>query len=216
MIQLSSIARTAATAAVTFACVIACAWPSTTEADDFDGSAPEVGYNTTVVGRIRATSRLVEDAQAKGKWYLEIEAKNTSASEAETADLQEEVLRESMANMMARSGPVPTVAWKISEKIQVLPNETAVVRHPLPAWLSAQIAASTAPPKKGKNGEPLVVSRVNFMTAIATRVAPEQARAAAASTAPIRMPVRGDLAVKSAPPVQKMAAQSQARALLKP
>jgi hypothetical protein len=212
MIRFSTFARTAAVAAVTFACAIACAWPTLTEADDFEGRPADVGVNTTVVGRIRATSRLVEDAHVKGKWYLEIEAKNLNASEAETADLQEEVMRESMANMMARSGPIPTVAWKVSEKIRVLPNETAVVRHPLPAWLSAQVAASAAPPKLNKNGEPVVSSRVSFLTSIDAHAAPQQPQPANVQVAQVKMPSRRSLAVRK----PQSNAAPMARAYLEP
>jgi hypothetical protein len=176
MNRLATIARTAAAAAVTCACVLACAWPTRTEADDFDGRQADIGANTTKAGKIQATSRLVEDTSVKGKWYIEIEAKNTSA-ETQTAEFDEQVLKESMAAAMARSGPIPTVAWKVHEKVQVLPNETALVRHPLPAWLSQQIAASRAAPKTNKDGEPIMVARVGFMTMIDQRVPPEAVEA---------------------------------------
>jgi hypothetical protein len=176
MNRLAPLARTAAVAAVTCACVLACAWPTRTEADDFDGRPADIGSNTTKVGQIQATSRLVEDSRVKGKWYMEIQAKNLSA-ETQTAELDEQVLKESMAAMMSRSGPIPTVAWKVHEKVQVLPNETAVVRHPLPAWLSQQISASVAAHKTNKNGEAIIVARASFMTMIDQRVAPQAAEA---------------------------------------
>ncbi|MBI5534909.1 MAG: hypothetical protein HY898_19435 [Deltaproteobacteria bacterium] len=172
MKRLATIARIAAVASVTCACVLACAWPTRTEADDFDGRQADIGADTTKVGHIQATSRLVEDAKVKGKWYLEIQAKNLS-TETQTAELDEQILKESMASMMARSGPIPTVAWKVHEKIQVLPNETAVVRHPLPAWLSQQIAAANAAPKTNKAGEAIIVARASFMTNIQQREVPE-------------------------------------------
>jgi len=174
MKRLATVARIAAVAAVTCACVLACAWPTRTEADDFDGRQADIGSNTTKIGHIQATSRLVEDSKVKGKWYLEIQAKNTS-SETQTAEIEEQILKESMASMMARSGPIPAVAWKVREKVQVLPNETAVVRHPLPAWLAQQVAASVAAPKTNKNGEVVLASRTSFMTTIDQRVSPPSA-----------------------------------------
>jgi hypothetical protein len=170
MIFARTIAHTATIAAVTCACVLACAWPSRTEADDFDGRIEDIGSNTTKVGNIQATSRLVEDPKVKGKWFLEISARNTSATAVETAEIEEQVLKESFQSMMARSGPIPTVAYKVREKVQVLPNETAVVRHPLPAWLGSQIAAAHAAPKTNKNGEPIAVARATFMTRVETRL----------------------------------------------
>jgi hypothetical protein len=167
MIPASTIGRCAVAAVVTFVSALAGAWPSTTEADDFGARVEDVGSDTTVSGTVQVTSRLVEDAKAKGKWLIEIEAKNTSPDAVATAQLQEQVLKESMASMMARSGPIPTVAWKINERVEVLPNETAVLRHPLPAWLSSQIAASRAAPKLDREGAPVIASRTSFMTRVA-------------------------------------------------
>ena len=212
MILNSSIGRTVASAVITFACAVACAWPATTEADEFGGPTEDIGSQTTAAGMVRATSRLVEDPNVPGKWYIEVEAKNTSSEAIATAQLEEQILRESMASMMARSGPIPTVAWSMVEKVQVLPNETAIVRHPLPAALSAQIAASRAKPKVNKNGTPMVLARTSYMT----RVQSHRVQQASAQAAPPpnahrvqQASAQSQPAPPNAPSVQQPSAQSK-------
>jgi hypothetical protein len=161
-----------AVAAVTCAATLAVAWPTDTHADGVESlaEAEDIGADTTKVGALLATTRLVQDEKAKGKWYLEIKVENTSDEGRQTAELNEEVLKMVFTPSMGRSGPIPTVAYKVHDKVEVLPNETAVVRHPLPGWLGLQISNSRKPPKTDRHGNIMMVPTTSFSTAVSSRV----------------------------------------------
>lgn len=164
------------TAALTCASVLALSWPRETQADDAESAVAkeeDIGADTTKIGALQVTTRLVKDEKVRGKWFIEVKVHNTNTEERQTAEVQEAVMRTDFRSMMARSGPIPTVAWKTTEKIDVLPNETAIVRHPIPAPLAQQIANATKPQKLARNGEPVMQSSTMFSTSVsATKSGP--------------------------------------------
>ena len=169
MATFKSIRTTLAMAVMTCAAVLACAWPTYTQADEPGAAAEDIGADTTKIGSLQATTRLVQDEKVKGKWYMEIKVENTSSEGRATAEVDELVQKTVYTPAMGRSGPVPTLAYKVHEKVDVLPNETAVVRHPLPGWLGMQIGASLKPPKLDKEGNPVLQSSTTFSTAVSSR-----------------------------------------------
>jgi hypothetical protein len=171
MVTFKSIRTTLAVAVMTCGAALVCGWPGYTQADGVQSAAAadDIGADTTKVGALQATTRLVQDEKVKGKWYMEIKVENTSSEGRATAEIDELVQKTVYTPAMGRSGPVPTLAYKVHEKVDVLPNETAVVRHPLPGWLGMQIGASLKPPKLDKEGNPVMQSSTSFSTAVSSR-----------------------------------------------
>jgi hypothetical protein len=171
MATFRSIRTVVAIAALTCGAVLVAAWPTETQADGVQSAAAQddIGADTTKIGSLEATTRLVQDEKVKGKWYLEISVQNTSGEGRATAEINEQVQKMVYSPAMGRSGPVPTVAYKVQEKVDVLPKETATVRHPLPAWLGSQISSSLKPPKLDKEGNPVMQSTTSFSTVVSSR-----------------------------------------------
>lgn len=171
MTNLKNIKTVLAVAVVTCGAVLSVAWPTDTQADDVQSAAAQedIGADTTKIGAMNATTRLVQDTKTKGKWYIEVKVENTSSEGRQTAEINEEVQKVVYTASMGRSGPIPTVAYKVHEKVDVLPNETAIVRHPLPAWLGTQISNSLKPPKMDKEGNIVMQSTTSFSTVVSSR-----------------------------------------------
>ena len=166
----------AASGVVACASGLACFWPTETQADDAESAVvgqKDIGRNTTRIGKILATTRLVHDEKAKSKWFIEIEVQNTNPEGRETAELEEEVMRTTYQSMGRTMSANSTVAWRTREKVEVMPGEKLVLRHELPAPLGSQLAASVAPPSNQPNG-PLMNQRANYEVAITD---PTQAQA---------------------------------------
>jgi hypothetical protein len=155
-------------AMVSCAAVLVCAWPSDTHADDAESAAaePDVGVDTTKMGALQATTRLVQDDKVKGKWYVEVKVHNTSGEGREALEVAETLEKTVFQPMMARGGPVPSKVWQAKDKVEVLPNETVTVRHALPAWLNSQVSASLKAPKLDKQGNPVMQSTTMFATSV--------------------------------------------------
>jgi hypothetical protein len=171
MATLNNLKTVLAAAMITCGAVLMATWPTDTQADDVQSAAAQdnIGVDTTKVGALNATTRLVQDSKVKGKWYMEIKVENTSSEGRQTAEINEEVQKMVYTASMGRSGPIPTVAYKVHEKVDVLPNETATVRHPLPAWLGTQISNSLKPPKMDKEGNVVMQSTTSFATTVSSR-----------------------------------------------
>lgn len=160
------------TALVTCVVVLAGAWPRYLQADDAEtqvAQEEDIGADTTKLGEILAHSRLVEDTAVKGKWYVEVKVQNTSGEAGGTVDIEESVQKATYTASMGRSGPIPTVAWKTHQKVEVGAKETKTVRQELPGWLGWQISASLKPPKLDKDGNPVVQSSTSFSTTVSKR-----------------------------------------------
>ena len=171
MATFKSIQTVLGVASLTCATVVISAWPTETHADDVQSAAADedIGADTTRIGALNATTRLVQDSKVKGKWYIEVTVENTSSEGRQTAELNEEIQRMVFTPSMGRSGPVPTVAYKLHEKVEVLAKETATMRHPLPGWLGMQITNSLKPPKTDKAGNIVVQTTTSFLTSVSTR-----------------------------------------------
>jgi hypothetical protein len=166
--QLKEIQMMFGAAMVSCAAVLACAWPTDTHADDAESAAaePDIGADTTKMGALQATTRLVQDDKVKGKWYVEVKVHNTGTQEREAIEVSESLEKTVFQPMMARGGPVPSKVWQAKDKLEVLPKETVVVRHALPAWLNPQVSASIKPPKLDKQGNPVMQSTTMFATSV--------------------------------------------------
>jgi hypothetical protein len=159
-----------ATAAITCGTIVVGAWPSSTHADDpaseVEGQQ-DIGTDTTVIGTLRATSRLVADAKAKGKWWLEVSVENTGTEGVETAELEEQLQKATYNQSMGRGGPIPTVAWKVKDTVSVGAKQTVVRRHAVPGWLAWQITNSVKPQRLDRNGNPMGMISTTFSTVVA-------------------------------------------------
>jgi hypothetical protein len=157
-------------ASCTIACVsvLACFWPSETQADDAESAVAaekDIGRNTTRIGKILATTHLVRDEKAKSQWFIEIEVTNTNPEGRETAELDEEVLRTTFESMGRVASSKSTVAWRSHEKVDMMPGEKLVLRHALPAALASQLTASVRPSAGQPNG-PMVMNGATYEIAI--------------------------------------------------
>lgn len=151
----SKLALFVVSAAVSFASVLLVAWPVDTWADD--APAASVGADATKMGALIVTSRLVEDARAKGTWYVEAAVTNTSHERDETADF-ETCLEQQVSNPMARVPSMPTVVWRERQSVTVPPGQTVMVRRPVPALLAAKIARAQARPTRADSVPSAVTS----------------------------------------------------------
>lgn len=169
MATLKTLGTVLGVAAVTCAAVLACAWPTTTQADDAEtqvAQEEDIGVDTTKLGELQAKSRLVEDDKIKGKWYVELKVENKSDEALAAVQVEESVQKASWAASMGRSGPIPTVAWKMNKKVELAAKETKTVRQELPGWLGWQISNSLKPPKLDKDGNAVVQSSTSFSTTV--------------------------------------------------
>ena len=166
--NLASISVFFGAAAISFAVSLGVLWPSRTHADDQEtaaANADDIGVDTTVIGKVEANSRIIRDPQGKGKWILEVACKNTGNAK-EHVDIEEQVLKSVYQPMMARGGPVPTLAFKIKDKVDVPAGETTVVRHPLPGWLNVQVNNAIRAPKVDRKGNPVMAPSTSFTTSV--------------------------------------------------
>lgn len=169
MASLKTLGTVLGVGVVTCAAALAGAWPTTTQADDVEtqvAQEQDIGVDTTKLGEMMAKSRLVEDDKVKGKWYVELKVQNTSKEELAAVEIDETVQKASWAASMGRSGPIPTMAWKTHQKVQVPAGETKTVRQELPGWLGWQISNSLKPPKLDKDGNAVVQSSTSFSTTV--------------------------------------------------
>jgi hypothetical protein len=167
--------RVAASGVVACGSVLACFWPTETQADDAESAVAaqkDIGRNTTRIGKILATTHLVHDENAKSKWFIEIEVQNTNPEGRETAELQEEVMRTTYQSMGRTMSASSTVAWRGREKVDVMPGEKLVLRHELPALLASQLTAAVRPPADQANA-PVMVQRANYEVAITDSTRPQ-------------------------------------------
>jgi hypothetical protein len=91
---------------------------------------------------------------------------NTNDEGRESADIEEVIEKVVYTPAMGRAAPIPTTAWKVRDKVDVMPGATVAVRHAVPAWLNWQVANSLKPPKLDKNGNPVVQSTTSFSTSV--------------------------------------------------
>lgn len=168
MATLKTLGTVIGVAAVTCAAVLAGAWPTNTQADDAETQVAQedIGVDTTKLGDVQAKSRLVEDEKVKGKWYVELKVENKSDEALAAVQIEESVQKASWASSMGRSGPIPTVAWKMNKKVELAAKETKTVRQELPGWLGWQISSSLKPPKLDKDGNAVVQSSTTFSTTV--------------------------------------------------
>jgi hypothetical protein len=137
-----------ATATTTCVTVLALAWPTVTQATDpADAPAPSAGAtidpDTTEVGNLLATSRLVAHPKYPGMVNLELTVKNPSTDTPTTATL-DAVVFEQAFNEDSRGGPMPKQAWHKQESLTVGPGQVVSRVYTLPANLSFHVTQARA------------------------------------------------------------------------
>lgn len=139
-------------AVLSCASVLALVWPAETHADDpaalVTGQAA-IARNTTKIGPLLASSRLIADDKHPGSWLVEVQVRNPGKTAA-SAEV-EAFLSAVDYNPMARIAPMPQVVWSQKQVVQVGAGETSVARLALPAKLSAAIRKDSAGSNK-ENG----------------------------------------------------------------
>jgi hypothetical protein len=134
-------------ATMTFATSLAVLWPRETQAEDEQAAVADdedVGENTTKIGTLRATSRLVRDERLASTWYLELKVENKDLLNAHTADVEGVVVAMDTRSEMSRVPSMPKTVFKCNEPIMVAAGETAVRRCVLPAALAKKVASTHA------------------------------------------------------------------------
>ena len=197
--SLRTLGTIALSAAFACACAVALAWPSTTEADDFDLKADGIDVDTTRIGSVNVLAALVEDTSQRGKWVLEVRAQNTSKDSEAIAEVQEDLLKAVFRSEMSRAPSIPMVAWKANDKFELAPGETRIVRHALPAWLSGQIAAAKRPPKLDKNGIPTGSPSPSFSTRVVSKEEAAEAQQIQVASPQRKMKVRDNSPARQLP-----------------
>jgi uncharacterized RDD family membrane protein YckC len=143
--NLPSLSWVTGSAVLSCASVLALVWPTPTHADDpaaLVAGQAAVARNTTKIGTLLASSRLVADDVHPGCWLIEVEVRNPGTT-PERPEV-EAFLSAVDYNPMARIAPMPQVVWSQKQRIQVGAGETAVVRLALPSRLSAAIRKDAA------------------------------------------------------------------------
>ncbi len=128
-------------AALTAAAGITLGWPRTTHADR-DQVAIWIAPGTKVAPTVIAEGQLVRDA--KGKWVLEIRARNTGTV-AHNCSLVA-MVSEVQGSPMSRVAPIPEVVWQQRQSFSVPPRAEATRQLPVPPPLAAKLDAQAPPP----------------------------------------------------------------------
>jgi hypothetical protein len=160
--------------------------PMTTEADETnDGLALglEVAQDQTRAGAIEATAKILRDEQDKAKWALEVRFENRDREDRQIAQFEERIEKSTYRPVMARSGPIPTVAWTIKERIVLEPGAVSVVRHPLPKALCAALARYARAQEQAESGKVAAGPTTSFSTSLVGNVDPGPDAAPAAGRA---------------------------------
>jgi hypothetical protein len=143
--------------------------PMTTEADETnDGLAQgfEVAQDQTRAGAIDATAKILRDEQDKAKWALEVRFENRDKEGRQIAQFEERVEKSTYRPVMARSEPIPTVAWTIKERIVLEPGAVSVVRHPLPKALCAALSRYSRVQEQADSGKVATGPVTSFSTSL--------------------------------------------------
>jgi hypothetical protein len=143
--------------------------PMTTEADETnDGLAQgfEVAQDQTRAGAIDATAKILRDEQDKSKWALEVRFENRDREERQIAQFEERIEKSTYRPVMARSGPIPTVAWTVKERVVLEPGAVSVVRHPLPKALCAALARYARAQEQADSGKVAAGPTTSFSTSL--------------------------------------------------
>ncbi|MBN2195930.1 MAG: hypothetical protein JW751_24140 [Polyangiaceae bacterium] len=149
---MSHLRTVVATAAITCASVLAFAWPTVTQATGPETSTPSkatIDPDAAEVGPVLASSKLVPHPKFQGVYNLEVAFKNPSAETPCEAKLEAVVYAQAFS-MDSRGGPMPTVAWKTSERVRLGPDEVVARTYTLPAALSLRVSQSIAAAKKAE------------------------------------------------------------------
>ena len=143
--------------------------PMTTEADETnDGLALglEIAQDQARAGAIEATAKILRDEQDKAKWALEVRFENRDREERQIAQFEERVERSTYRPVMARSGPIPTVAWTIKERVVLEPGAVSVVKHPLPKALCAALTRYARAQEQADSGKVAAGPTTSFSTSL--------------------------------------------------
>jgi hypothetical protein len=165
----SMVRRTIASALGACLVGLVCFVPLTTVADDAnDGLALgfEIAQDQATAGPVEATAKLIRDERDMAKWFLEARFQNRDMDEQQTAQFDERIERTVYQPMMARSGPMPTVAWTFKERVVLEPGAVSVVRHPLPKALCAQLARYARAQEQADKGKAVAGPMTSFSTSL--------------------------------------------------
>jgi hypothetical protein len=170
-------------ATMTFATTLAALWPSETQADDEQAAVAnddDVGENTTKIGKLRATSRIVQDERLASTWYLEMKIENRDLLNPQMADVEGMVVAMDTRSEMSRVPSMPKTVFKCNEPVIVAAGETAVRRCLLPAELAKKVASRHAKAAKVSN-RAIVRGETTYRTTVVEVVKKTQPSARQAS-----------------------------------